>query len=170
MVAAPAATMSYAAGVPAPLVIAPEPLGSPDVQALIARLDAEITDRYPNPEDNFFQLAEDQVDGRHGVLLVARVDGEPVGLGALRRLDPTSGEIKRMYVAPSARGGGVGARILAELERHARALGMRRLLLETGERQVEAVRLYQRAGFARVPCFGEYVNAPLSLCMGKDLG
>jgi putative acetyltransferase len=170
MVAAPAATMPYAAGVPAPLVIAPEPLTSPDVQALIARLDAEITERYPNPEDNFFQLAEDQVDGRHGVLLVARVDGAPVGCGALRRLDPTTGEIKRMYVAPSARGGGVGAGILAELERHARALGMRRLLLETGARQMEAVRLYHRAGFARVPCFGEYANAPLSLCMGKDLG
>jgi ribosomal protein S18 acetylase RimI-like enzyme len=46
---------------------------------------------------------------------------------------------------------------------------MRRLLLETGERQVEAVRLYQRAGFTRVPCFGEYADAPLSLCMGKDL-
>jgi putative acetyltransferase len=98
------------------------------------------------------------------------VDGEPVGCGALRRLDPTTGEIKRMYVAPSARGGGVGARILAELERHAVALGMHRLLLETGERQVEAVHLYQRAGFTRVPCFGEYADAPLSLCMGKDLG
>ena len=170
MVAAPTAAVPYAAGVPAPLVIAPEPLASPDVQALIARLDAEITERYPNPEDNFFELAEEQVDGCHGVLLVARVDGKPVGCGALRRLDPATGEIKRMYVAPSARGGGVGARILAELERHARALGMRRLLLETGERQVEAVRLYQRAGFTRVPCFGEYANAPLSLCMGKDLG
>src|SRR5919108_6315853 len=167
MVAAPTATMPYAAGVPAPLVIAPEPLASPDVQALIARLDAEITERYPNPEDNFFELAEEQVDGRRGVLLVARADGHTVGCGALRRLDPTTGEIKRMYVAPSARGGGVGARILAELERHARALGMRRLLLETGERQVEAVRLYQRAGFTRVPCFGEYADAPLSLCMGK---
>jgi putative acetyltransferase len=170
MVAAPAATMPYAPGVPAPLVIAPEPLTSPGVQALIARLDAEVTERYPNPEDNFFELAEEQVDGHQGVLLVARVDGQPVGCGALRRLDPTTGEIKRMYVAPPARGGGVGARILAELERHAVALGMRRLLLETGERQVEAVRLYQRAGFSRVPCFGEYASAPLSLCMGKDLG
>src|SRR5919204_858538 len=103
-VAAPAATMPYAAGVAAPLVIAPEPLTSPDVQALIARLDAELTERYPNPEDNFFELAEEQVDGREGVLLVARVDGEPVGCGALRRLGPATGEIKRMYVAPSARG------------------------------------------------------------------
>jgi putative acetyltransferase len=169
MVAAAAGTMPYAAGVAAALVIAPEPLTSPDVQALIARLDAELTQRYPNPEDNFFELADEQVDGRQGVLLVARVDGAPVGCGALRRLGPATGEIKRMYVAPSARGGGIGARILAELERHARELGIRRLLLETGERQVEAVRLYERFGFARVPCFGEYADAPLSLCMGKDL-
>jgi GNAT superfamily N-acetyltransferase len=97
------------------------------------------------------------------------VDGHAVGCGALRRLDPATGEIKRMYVAPSARGGGVGARILAELERHARALGLRRLVLETGERQASAVRLYERAGFVRIPCFGEYAAAPLSLCMGKDL-
>jgi putative acetyltransferase len=169
MVAAAAAALPYAAGVAAPLVIAPEPLTSPDVRALFARLDAEVTERYPNPEDNFFALAEEHVDGQEGVLLVARVDGEPVGCGALRRLGPATGEIKRMYVAPAARGGGIGAAILGELERHARALGIRRLLLETGERQAEAVRLYERAGFARVPCFGEYADAPLSLCMAKNL-
>jgi putative acetyltransferase len=169
MVAAAVLALPYAAGVAAPLVIAPEPLTSPDVQALFARLDAEVTEHYPNPEDNFFALTGEQVDGRQGVLLVARVDGEPVGCGAVRRLDRANGEIKRMYVAPSARGGGVGARILAELERHARDLGVRRLLLETGELQAAAVRLYERAGYARVPCFGEYADAPLSLCMGKDL-
>jgi putative acetyltransferase len=169
MVAAAVLALPYAAGVAAPLVIAPEPLTSPDVQALFARLDAEVTEHYPNPEDNFFVLTGEQVDERQGVLLVARVDGEPVGCGAVRRLGPATGEIKRMYVAPSARGGGVGARILAELERRARDLGIRRLLLETGERQAAAVRLYERAGYARVPCFGEYADAPLSLCMAKNL-
>lgn len=169
MVAAPTAALPYPPPVPAPLVIAPEPLTSPDVQALIARLNAELTESYPNPEDNFFELRDEQVDGRQGVLLVARVGGEPVGCGALRRLDPATGEVKRMYVAPAARGTGVGARILDELERRARSLGIRRLVLETGERQASAVRLYERAGFARIPCFGEYAAAPLSLCMGKDL-
>jgi putative acetyltransferase len=168
MVAAAPAALPYAPSVPT-LVIAPEPLTSPDVQDLIARLNAELTASYPNPEDNFFELGEEQVDGRQGVLLVARVGGEPVGCGALRRLDPGTAEIKRMYVAPPARGTGVGGRILAELERHARSLGIRRLVLETGELQASAVRLYERAGFARIPCFGEYAAAPLSLCMGKDL-
>jgi putative acetyltransferase len=169
MVAAATTGLPYPPGVPSPLVIAPEPLTSPDVQALIGRLNAELTESYPNPADNFFELHAEQVDGRQGVLLVARAGGEPVGCGALRRLDQETGEIKRMYVAPAARGGGVGARILDELERHARALGLRRLVLETGERQASAVRLYARAGFARIPCFGEYAAAPLSLCMGKDL-
>jgi putative acetyltransferase len=169
MVAAPAVALPYAPSVPTPLAIVPEPLTSPDVQALIARLNAELTASYPNPEDNFFELGQEQVDGRQGVLLVARVDGEAVGCGALRRLDPDTGEIKRMYVAPPVRGTGVGARILGELERRARSMGIRRLVLETGERQASAVRLYERAGFARIPCFGEYAAAPLSLCMGKDL-
>ena len=169
MVAASTATMPYAPGVAVPLVIAPEPLTSPDVQALIMRLDAELTERYPNPEDNFFELAEEQTAGDRGVFLLARVDGRAVGCGALRRIDATTGEIKRMYVAPAARGAGLGRRLLEELERHARGLGLRRLVLETGTRQPQAIGLYRRAGFARIPCFGEYQHAPLSVCMAKAL-
>lgn len=77
-----------------------------------------------------------------------------------------------MYVAPSARGRGVGKRILAELEAEARRLGARRLVLETGPRQPEATAIYQRAGFEQIPLFGDYLNSPhpeLSLCMAKDL-
>jgi len=73
-----------------------------------------------------------------------------------------------MYVEPHARGHGVGRKVLAELEHHARRLGLRHLVLETGDRQHEATRLYERAGFARVPCFGEYTGAA-SVCMEKAL-
>jgi GNAT superfamily N-acetyltransferase len=149
--------------------IAREPLSSPDAQRLIASLNAELSVIYPNPADNFFELAEEQTAGDRGVFLLARVDGRPVGCGALRRIDTTTGEIKRMYVAPAARGTGLGRRLLDELERHARGLGLRRLVLETGPRQPEAIGLYQRAGFARIPCFGEYRHAPLSVCMAKPL-
>jgi GNAT superfamily N-acetyltransferase len=149
--------------------IAREPLSSPDAQRLIASLNAELSVIYPNPADNFFKLAEEQTAGDRGVFLLARVDGRPVGCGALRRIDTTTGEIKRMYVAPAARGTGLGRRLLDELERHARGLGLRRLVLETGPRQPEAIGLYQRAGFARIPCFGEYRHAPLSVCMAKPL-
>lgn len=151
------------------LTIAPEPLASADARALIARLDAELTERYPDPEDRHFGLTVEQVGEGQGVFLVARRDGTPVGCGALRRLDGATGELKRMYVAPEARRGGVGRAVLLELERHARSLGLRRLVLETGDRQVEALSLYLGAGFAPIPRFGEYLDSRASVCLGREL-
>lgn len=150
--------------------IAAEPLSSADVLDLIARLDAELTERYPNPADNHFELTAEQVGDGRGVFLVARGGGRPVGCGALRALDDRTGEIKRMYVDPAHRSRGVAGRLLAELERRARELGLDRLVLETGERQPESIRLYQRAGFVRIDRFGEYLDSPASVCMGKALG
>lgn len=152
-----------------PLTIAPAPLGGAEAQALIAALNAEIATRYPDPVDQFFSLAEDEVGPGRGVFLIARAGGLAVGCGALRRLDEESAEIKRMYVAPAARGRRLGARLLAALEDEARRLGVTRLLLETGTRQPEAVALYARAGFAPIPAFGAYVGATESLCFGKSL-
>jgi GNAT superfamily N-acetyltransferase len=77
-----------------------------------------------------------------------------------------------MYVAPTARGLGVGRQILNALEAEARRLGARRLVLETGPRQPEALALYAHAGFTQIPLFGEYLDTPhpdLSVCMAKDL-
>jgi GNAT superfamily N-acetyltransferase len=104
------------------------------------------------------------------VFLVAALDGEAVGCGALRRLDDATGELKRMYVAPAARRLGVGRGLLDELERRARGLGLRRLVLETGLRQHEAMAMYERAGYARIECFGEYEGGGASVCMEKLLG
>src|SRR5262249_22242160 len=102
----------------------------------------------------------------------AIVAGEPVGCGALRRIEPGVGEIKRMYVAPSARGRGVGRLILDGLEAEAARLGLHRILLETGPRQPEAIALYCRAGYREIPLFGEYLDSlcpEFSYCMAKDL-
>jgi len=151
------------------LAIAPAPLGGAEARTLIARLNAELTERYPNAADRHFGLTEEQVTCGSGVFLVASLDGEPVGCGALRRLDGGTGELKRMFVAPEARRLGVGRGILDELERHARALGLERLVLETGDRQHEATAMYERAGFGRIPCFGEYEHSSASLCMEKSL-
>jgi GNAT superfamily N-acetyltransferase len=104
-----------------------------------------------------------------GAFLIAYCNGKPIGCGAVRKLDSDTAEIKRMYVAPEARGGGIGKRILLALEEETRRLGVRRLVLETGERQHEAMALYARFGFARIPAFGEYVDSPLSVCLGKNL-
>ena len=82
-----------------------------------------------------------------GIFYVVSSAGTAIGMGGLRRLDHEVGEIKRMYVARSARGGGVGARILDRLIDDARGFGFERLLLDTGPFMTSAHRLYEAAGF-----------------------
>jgi GNAT superfamily N-acetyltransferase len=124
----------------------------------------ELTARYEDPDSEPGPLptADDMT-----VYYVAYDDGEPVGCGGLRTLDTEHGEIKRMYVAPAARGSGVAVALLRRLEADARALGWKRLVLETGERQPDAMRFYEREGYRSIPPFGYYVGSSLSRCYEK---
>jgi len=150
------------------MTIAAEPLDTDDATRLLRALDDYLNGLY-RPEENFLDLpADDVVDGR-GTFLVARQDGQAIGCGAVRRLAGTTAEIKRMFVDPAARGRGVGGQILAGLEAWALDAGMTRLVLEAGDRQEAAIRLYERAGFGPIPCFGEYATASLSRCFEKDV-
>jgi DNA-binding MarR family transcriptional regulator len=88
-----------------------------------------------------------------GLLLVARLRGEPIGCGALKLHGAEPAEVKRMWVAREARGLGVGRRILEELERHARERGVRVVQLETNGTLREAAALYRSSGYAEVPAF-----------------
>ena len=144
-------------------------LRSEDARVLIEALNAELTERYPEPGANHFRLDADEVTDGRGAFLVATSDGVVAGCGAIRRLNATEAEIKRMYVVPAMRGQGVGGSIVAALEDVAVGLGVTRLVLETGERQPEAIALYSRVGFAIVPAFGEYVGSAFSVCMAKEL-
>ena len=144
-------------------------LHSSDVQALISALNAELSERYPEEGAVFSRLDTGEVSPGKGAILIAVVDSEAVGCGAIRRVDESDAEIKRMYVVPGFRGTGVGRALLNGLEVEAHLLGVSRLVLETGERLPEALVLYERAGFAVIPQFGEYLGAPLSLCVGKLL-
>jgi len=146
-----------------------EDLASPVAGALIAALNAELTERYPEEGACHFGLDAAEVAEGWGAFLVARIDDKPAGCGAIRRIDGETAEIKRMYVAPSFRGRGIGGRLLSALEAEARRLRLLRLVLETGERQPEALAVYRRAGYVVVPAFGEYIGTPLSLCMEKRL-
>ncbi|HEY3465438.1 MAG TPA: GNAT family N-acetyltransferase [Amycolatopsis sp.] len=104
------------------------------------------------------------------VFLVARdADGTAIGCGGLRLLEPGSGEIKRMYVAPSSRGTGVATALLRALEDHARRLGLTRLMLETGTGQPDAIRFYQREGYEPIEAYGPYVGETISRCFARDL-
>ena len=107
-----------------------------------------------------------------GAFVVAHLDGEIVGCGALKPLDREGGvgEIKRMYTAPSARRRGVSRAILGRLEEIAGELGYRSLKLETGTRQPEAVALYESAGWHRIEPYGRYRQSPWTVCLAKELG
>jgi putative acetyltransferase len=151
------------------LVITAEPFDSADARRLIAGLDAGLAELYP-PEQRFGPnlMPEHLADGR-GTFLVARDGEQAVGCGAIRLLDPTSAEVKRMYVEPLQRGRGVGKAVLTALEAAARQLGVERLALETGTYQRAAIALYKGAGFKQIDCWGEYASSPTSICFEKNL-
>ena len=139
-------------------------------RALIGSLNAELSGVYPEPGANHFKLDPDEVADGRGTFLVVCREGTPVGCGALRLLDAETAELKRMYVSPPLRGRGLGRRLVAALEAEARALGVRRLVLETGVRQAAALALYRATGFHPIPLYGEYRLSPeTSVCLGKDL-
>jgi putative acetyltransferase len=101
-----------------------------------------------------------------GVLLGWEEAGELLLIGGLKPWHDAQGsaEVKRMYAVPGARGRGLSRLILAGLIAWARAHGVRRLMLETGDRQPEAIGLYSTSGFRRIPNFGYYVGLDASLC------
>jgi GNAT superfamily N-acetyltransferase len=105
----------------------------------------------------------------HAPVLIVEADGTPVGHAALKDLRG-DWEMKRVVVDRSARGRGVGALLMAELETVAREGGARRIILQTGDRQQDAVRLYRRSGYTPIPVYEPYVRAiPFSLCFEKVL-
>lgn len=146
-----------------------EDILSPTAQHLIHSLNAELESRYPEEGANFFRLDPDEVSEGRGGFFIAYADKLPVGCGAIRRIEPTVAEIKRMYVAPGNRGRGIGGKILTELEAEALRLAVHRVVLETGPRQPEAIAIYKRAGFVEIPLFGEYVDPRYSFCMAKNV-
>lgn len=155
---------------PEPLVFEATDPDDADTRALIARLDDELERVATHPDENHFTLHTPQVTGDNGIMLRARFGDELVACGAVRRVDPTVGEVKRMFVAPSARGLKTGAAVLDQLELAASRLGMTELKLETDPNQPEALALYERAGFVRCEAWGEYLDSPAtSMCFSKTL-
>ena len=88
-------------------------------------------------------------------VVVGRIDGRPVAVGAVRALEPGIGEIKRMYIVEDQRGRGLGRRLLEALEHEAMAMGFERLRLDTGERQTAAIALYESVGYRPIPAYND---------------
>lgn len=139
----------------------------PDSEALRVAQQAEISLRYgtpdgePGPKPTSHDIT--------AFFVAYDVQDSPVGCGGLRALDDEHGEIKRMYVVPSARGTGVSVAVLDALEHAARGLGWSRLVLETGTEQPDAMRFYEREGYVSIPSFGYYAESELSRCYEKEL-
>jgi putative acetyltransferase len=145
-------------------------LASPDAVRLISELNTELTATFPEPGATHFSLSHEQVAEGDGAFVIVYVDGDAVGCGAIRRLDGERAEIKRMFVSPPYRGRGLGRAIVGALEGEARRLGFSHVVLETGTRLPVAIALYESAGYARIPLFGEYTGSPeTSICFGKAL-
>ena len=146
------------------LVVRAVPWDDPAGEALRVAQQTEVSARYgipdsePGPKPTAADIA---------VFLVAFDDDVAVGCGGLRTLDGSHGEIKRMYVVPERRGTGVSTALLSALEGEARGRGWDRLVLETGDQQPDAMRLYEREGYTRIPNFGYYVDSDLSICYEK---
>jgi GNAT superfamily N-acetyltransferase len=136
------------------------------VTKLVAELQAEYVLRYGGGDAT--PVAEGDFAPPTGAFLVLYVGDEPAACGALRRHDAHDVEVKRLFVRRSHRGQGLARRLMSELERTAAALGYRRVLVETGLAQPEAIGLYESLGYARVPGFGHYRRSPQNRCYAKS--
>lgn len=139
-------------------------------QALIAAALADLGERYGGEGDET-PVRPVQFDPPHGAFFVAYRDGDPVGCGGWRTFedDPEAAELKRMYVQPSVRRQGIALGLLRVVEESARAAGRTRVILETGDQQPEAINLYVRAGYERIPDFGYYRDEPGVRSFGRSL-
>ncbi len=137
-------------------------------QRLIAATLADLAERYGGDGDAT-PVDPAQFDRPRGIFLLAWLDGAAVGCGAWRSSSEDAAEIKRMYTAPGARGRGVARAVLGALEATAREAGKRRMILETGDKQPEAIGLYESSGYLQIPNFGYYKDAPGAVCFGREL-
>lgn len=137
--------------------IAPADPHSADARWCLERYVAELNERFDagfDPAHSISAHAHELLPPA-GLFLVARLRQEPLGCGALKFHVDGPAELKRMWVAPQARGLGVGRRLLEELERHAKQAGVSVLHLETNRALVEAIALYRRAGYEEVAAFND---------------
>ena len=104
-----------------------------------------------------------------GVFVIGYDRCDAIACGALRPLSDAEVELKRMYVIESHRRKGIASQLLGFLEETARTMGYKAMMLETGDAQRAAIRLYESSGYQRIPAFGEYIDGPRSVCFAKRL-
>jgi putative acetyltransferase len=139
---------------------------NPDFKNLVVLLDTDLRER-DGDEHAFYAQFNKIAAIRH--VVVCYVDEKAIGCGAFKKYDEKKVEIKRMFVLPQYRGHGIALKILNELELWAAELNFREYILETGKKQPEAIRLYQKAGYIATESYGQYLNVENSVCMKKSI-
>jgi putative acetyltransferase len=139
---------------------------NPDFRELVVRLDQYL--KIIDGEEHAFYNQFNSVQKLQHVI-VAYKNNMPAGCGAIKKFSEDTAEVKRMYVKEEYRGQGIAKQILSELETWAAALNFSYCVLETGKKQPEAIRLYQKSGYIAIPNYGQYVNVENSVCMKKEI-
>jgi putative acetyltransferase len=137
-----------------------------DFIALVKRLDEDLAVR-DGAEHGFYA----QYNTIHSIkhVVVAYENNIPVSCGAFKEFTEKIAEVKRMYTLPEYRGKGFAALVLNELELWGQELSYRSFVLETGKKQPEAIRLYEKSGYHLIPNYGQYIGIENSLCFEKQL-
>jgi len=137
-----------------------------DFILLVRQLDELLAEL--DGEEHAFYNSLNKIDTiKHA--LVAYDDEIPVACGAIREFSSSAMEVKRMYTIPGYRGKGIATKILLELESWAAELSYQKCVLETGNRQPDAIHVYEKNGYKRIPNYGKYVNVENSVCFEKEL-
>lgn len=150
-----------AADAAATIAIGVEPADSADAVRCVDAYFRELESRFEHGFDpgSGGYAAATATDAARGCFLLARRGGQAVGCGELKALDAETGEIKRMWVAPEARGIGLARRLLDALEEQARGFGMRRVRLDTNRTLEEARALYRKAGYREIGRYNDNTYA-----------
>ncbi len=150
-----------------PAIITRERPDTFDAISLITELEALLESLYPSESRHGFSV--DKLLAEDVTFFLLRANETPACCGGIKLVGSEYGEIKRMYVRPQFRGLGFGKLMLNHLADYAQAHNITLLRLETGIHQREAIGLYERLGFYRIPPFGPYTDDPLNLCYEKRL-
>lgn len=138
----------------------------PDFIELVKLLDADLAQRDGNEHSFYAQF--NKID-KIKYVVVAYEHGKAIGCGTIKQFSSDTMEIKRMYTLPEQRGKGIASSILNELEKWTAELTCNKCILETGNRQPEAIMLYQKNGYNRIPNYGQYQGIENSVCFEKVL-
>ncbi|MBP2618998.1 GNAT family N-acetyltransferase [Chryseobacterium jejuense] len=139
---------------------------SSDFKILVKSLDANLAEH--NGDDDAFFAQFNKIDKIKNCIVVY-IDEVPAACGAFKELSEDTVEIKRMFTNPEFRKRGLGSSIVKELENWAKELGYQKAVLETSKELTNAISVYEKSGFQRIPNYGQYIDVDGSVCFEKEL-